>query len=272
LKGLLQQGNSFMSSATETWSGSPVEIHNADGAGPVVLVCEHAANHIPAAFGGLGLEAAVQQSHVAWDPSALAVAMGLSVALDSPLVAGTVSRLLYDCNRPPEAESAMPARSEVFDIPGNNNLSDAQKQNRTATIYRPFCAAVSDVLAARKHRGQGSAIVTIHSFTPIYFGKPRAVEIGILHDIDTRLADAMLAVDLPGRRVERNEPYGPQDGVTHSLKLHGIANGLANVMIEIRNDLVRTPTDEAAMTAEILALLRPALTTLAQEYEDAPHA
>lgn len=261
-----------MSSVTETWSGSPVKTHNAKGAGAVVLLCEHASNHFPDAFGDLGLEAAVQQSHVAWDPGALAVALGLSEALDSPLLVGTVSRLLYDCNRPPEADSAIPIRSEVFDIPGNIGLSEAQRQERTAKIYRPYCAAVSDLLAARKRRGQASIIVTLHSFTPIYLGKARAVEIGILHDTDTRLADAMLAVDLPRRRVERNAPYGLQDGVTHSLKLHGIANGLANVMIEIRNDLLQTPKDEVAMTSEILTLLRPALTTLVQDYEDAPHA
>lgn len=263
-----------MPSAAQTWSGSPVKTHNADGAGAVVLLCEHASNHFPDAFGDLGLDAATRQSHVAWDPGALAVAMGLSAALDAPLVAGAVSRLLYDCNRPPEVESAIPVRSEVFGIPGNTALSAAQRRERATRIYVPFCAAVTDLLAARKRRNQPSVIVTIHSFTRVYFGKPRAVEIGILHDADTRLADVMLAqaTELPGRRVERNEPYGPQDGVTYSLKIHGLANGLANVMIEIRNDLLRTPKDEAAMTSEILTLLQPALAALAHEQEDAPNA
>ncbi len=263
-----------MSAAAEIWSGSPVETYNADGAGAVVLVCEHASNHFPDAFGDLGLDDASRQSHVAWDPGALAIALGLSAALDAPLVAGTVSRLLYDCNRPPEAESAIPVRSEMFEIPGNKSLSAAQRQDRIAGIYHPFTSTVSDLLAARKLRGQHSIIVTIHSFTPIYFGKPRAVEIGILHDTDARLADAMLAAanKLPERRVERNAPYGPQDGVTHSLKLYGIANGLANVMIEIRNDLLRSPKEEAVMTSEILTLLRPALAALAQDHEAVPHA
>lgn len=263
-----------MSSAAEIWSGSPVKTHNANGAGAVVLVCEHASNRIPDAFGDLGFDDVTRQSHVAWDPGALAVSLALSAALDAPLVAGTVSRLLYDCNRPPEAVSAMPVRSETFEILGNQSLTDAQRQERIAGIYQPFMTAVSDLLAGRKQRGQDSVVVTIHSFTPIYFGKPRAVEIGILHDSDTRLADAMLrvATEVSGRRVERNAPYGPQDGVTHSLKLYGVANGLANVMIEVRNDLLRTPKDEIEMTSEILTLLRPALATLAQDREGAPHA
>ena len=37
------------------------------------------------------------------------------------------------------------------------------------------------------------AVVTVHSFTPVHFGEPRAVELGILHDEDSRLADGMLA-------------------------------------------------------------------------------
>ena len=263
-----------MSSAKEIWSGSPVKTHNADGAGAIVLVCEHASNQFPDAFGDLGLDAVTRQSHVAWDPGALVVALALSAALDAPLVAGTVSRLLYDCNRPPEAESAIPVRSEAFEIAENGALNEQQRQKRVAGIYEPFTAAVSELLAMREQKGQRSIIVTIHSFTPVYFGNPRAVEFGILHDTDSRLADAMLAVsgDLPDRQIERNAPYGPQDGVTHSLKLYGVANGLANVMIEIRNDLLRTAADKAVITAEILTLLRPALAKLAQDNEVTGHA
>ena len=84
--------------------------------------------------------------------------------------------------------------------------------------------------------------MTVHSFTPVYFGAKRDVEIGILHDEDTRLADALLE-ELAGapHKVERNQPYGPQDGVTHSLKRHAISRGIANVMLEIRNDLLNRP-------------------------------
>jgi predicted N-formylglutamate amidohydrolase len=46
--------------------------------------------------------------------------------------------------------------------------------------------------------------------------------------------------------VRRNEPYGPEDGVTHTLNLHGGRRGLLNAMIEIRNDLI---TEEAGQSA-----------------------
>lgn len=238
-----------------------VEVLNPNGAGPAVLLCEHASAHIPAAYRGLGLSPAERQSHAVWDPGARALAHRLSALLDAPLIAGAVSRLVFDCNRPPEAPSAMAERSERIDVPGNRNLSDAERARRIETVYRPFCAAVGAVLAARKARGQATALVTVHSFAPVYFGKPRAVEFGILHDSDARLADAMLARAgrLGARRIERNRPYGPEDGVTHSLKIHGIANGLENVMIEVRSDLLTSADQQAGIAGELLALLTPAL-------------
>lgn len=236
----------------------PVEILNDQGRGRVVLLCEHASARIPSEFNGLGLAEADRLSHAAWDPGARDLTLALSAALDAPTVMSTVSRLVYDCNRPPEAVSAMPEKSELIEVPGNHGLSQAQRDARTALVYQPFCDAVSQVLDAR---GPNTAVVTVHSFTPVYFGRQRAVEIGLLHDEDSRLADAMLdhTGRLAGRRVERNEPYGPADGVTHSLRLHAQPRGLANVMIEVRNDLMRTPENIAARAQELLRLLEPAL-------------
>jgi predicted N-formylglutamate amidohydrolase len=239
-----------------------VEIVNPEGRGAVVLVCEHASNHIPATYGGLGLEDPARQSHAAWDPGAAPLARLLSRALDAPLVAGRISRLVYDCNRPPEAPSAMPERTETIAVPGNVGLDEAARAARVARVYAPFTRATSDLIARRGRAGTPFALITMHSFTPRWMGQPRAVEIGILHDSDARLADAMLAQEVPGRRVERNAPYGPADGVTHSLRLHGIANDLPNVMLEIRNDLIATPAQQDRIAAEVLGLLHPALARL----------
>lgn len=217
------------------------------GPAPVLFLCEHASAQFPAALGDLGIDAAVRASHVAWDPGALDLAARLSEAFGAPLVHGGISRLYYDCNRPPEAVDSIPAKSEVFEIPGNAGLTQAQRDARRDEIYLPFCAAVDAAIET----AQPAAIVTIHSFTPIYFGRPRAVEIGILHDSDARLADAMLAQDWQGRDVRRNDPYGPEDGVTHSLKRHAVTRGLLNVMIEVRNDLLADP----AAAENVFALL-----------------
>ncbi|WP_372610164.1 N-formylglutamate amidohydrolase [Halomonas sp.] len=256
-----------MSSEIEQSSRS-VEIHNRHANGPVVILCEHASHHIPEQYHDLGLDPAHRCSHAAWDPGARAVAVKLSERLHAPMVASRVSRLVYDCNRPPEAASAMPERAEIIDVPGNHKLTASQRTARVEAVYRPFCEAVTSVLAQRDAHDIPTVLITIHSFTPNFHGQVRAVEVGILHDADRRMADAMLAQShrLPHLRIQRNAPYGPEDGVTHSLKLHGIGNGLANVMIEIRNDLLVTPEDQETMVKELMQLIHPALATFGFEF------
>jgi len=245
-------------------SSTVVEVLNPDAIGPVVLVCEHASAHIPEAYNNLGLSPAMRNSHAVWDPGARALAVRLSILLNAPLVAGCISRLVYDCNRPPESPSAMPEKSELIEVPGNQGLSDEDRATRVTSVYDPFCDAVDDLLEARKANALPTVLMTIHSFTPLYFGKPRNVEIGILHDTDSRLADAMLTRSdlIAPRVVERNSPYGPADGVTHSLKIHGVEHRLMNVMIEVRNDLLETEEMQNAIADELLGLLAPSLKEL----------
>ncbi len=170
--------------------------------------------------------------------------------MDSPLIACGVSRLVYDCNRPPSAPDAMPARSEVVDIPGNSDLSSAERARRTEAYYLPFWAA----LQAKIAHTNNPVIVTIHSFVPVFHGRKRDVEIGVLHDTDTRLADAML--EIAGQhtkaKVQRNQPYGPEHGVTHTLREHALPGGHLNVMLEIRNDLIETAAQQTKM-ADMIA-------------------
>src|SRR5262249_39093711 len=147
------------------------------------------------------------------------------------------SRLSYDCNRPPDAADAMPEISETTHIPGNRNLSPADKLARIREIYRPFHAAIAGLLDERAAEGTSSGVGTGHSFKPVYKGQLRSVELGILHDRDTRLAERLIT-RFPGVDARFNEPYGPKDGVLHTLNLHAAPRGLEHVMIEIRNDLV----------------------------------
>ncbi len=228
-----------------------VQLDNADGSSSIVLVCEHASAHIPAEFDHLGLPENVRQSHAVWDPGAMGVAQHLARRLDAALVAGAVSRLIYDCNRPPEAEDAMPARSEVIDVPGNMALSPEQRRERIKRYYEPFKRTLHEQIA----KTQAPVVVTIHSFTPVFHGAFRSVEIGILHDVDARLADALIdtAPKYTSASVQRNQPYGPENGVTHTLKEHAIPGEHLNVMLEIRNDLIKTEADQREI-ADMIAV------------------
>lgn len=227
-----------------------MEILNKDAKSPVVLVCEHASSYIPAEFDDLGLSKDALKSHAVWDLGAMALATRMATKLDAVLVASKVSRLVYDCNRPPEATDAMPAQSEVIRVPGNVGLSAQQRAARVARYYQPFHQAVAEVMASKA----APTLATLHSFTPVYHGDPRAVEIGVLHDSDDRLADALLSLanGMVPHDVRQNQPYGPEHGVTHTLKEHALPAGHLNVMFEVRSDLIADAPAQARM-AQILS-------------------
>ena len=242
-----------------------MELFHPQGAGPFVLVCEHASHLIPTEFDNLGLSGEVLRSHIAWDAGALEVARRLSERLDAPLVAPRVSRLVCDCNRPLEAKSSIVEESEIYTIPGNLGLMESERQERIERFYLPFHEALANSIERQTKAGRVPAVVTIHSFTPVYHGVPRALDMGIIHDEDDRLANALLAQinDRDDLTVRRNEPYGPEDGVTFTLVKHAVARGLPNVMVEIRNDLIASEPEQRQMAETLSDLMANALASLA---------
>jgi predicted N-formylglutamate amidohydrolase len=226
-----------MSALLEEDEESPFLAVNAEGRSPFVLICEHASRQMPRRLGKLGLPDAELERHIAWDIGAEPVARLLSRLMDAPLALQRYSRLAYDCNRPPESPDAMPEISELTVIPGNKTLRAADRLARIEGLYRPFHDGVARLLDARAAAGVKTLVVSIHSFTPVYKGNRRSVELGILHDRDTALASKLIK-SFPNVDARLNEPYGPKDGVMHTLNMHGFARGLPHAMIEIRNDLV----------------------------------
>ena len=215
----------------------PVILVNEAASSPVVLVCEHAGRVVPRGLGNLGLGEA-----------------DLSRRRSNDLLQ-RYTRLAYDCNRPPDHPGAMPEMSELTPIPGNVNLSAAERLARTSALYEPFHAAVRAVLDAKAD----PVFVTIHSFTRHFKGMVRDVELGLLHHADDRLArrlQQLMGELYPGIDTRINEPYGPGDGVAHTLDLHGNSRGITNVMIEIRNDLIADQEGQAiwaGLLAELIA-------------------
>jgi predicted N-formylglutamate amidohydrolase len=164
-----------------------VAVENADGAGPFVLVCDHASNFFPPPYDtSLQISEADKKAHIAWDPGALGVARGLSRALDAPLVYSTVSRLIVDCNREETRPDLMPCLSETTQIAGNRDLSADEKAFRLNLAHRPFHQAIDRLLNERKAGGLPTAVVSVHTYTPVYKGKFRPWEIGLIYESDDR--------------------------------------------------------------------------------------
>lgn len=242
-------------------------IENEASVGRFVLVCEHASHLIPERWGDLGLEPAARRAHIAWDPGALLLSQGLMRRLDAVLLHAPVSRLVYDCNRAPDMAGAMPAQSETYAISGNLAITPEERMARTESVYLPWAEALHGLIARRIARGLRPVVVTVHSFTPVYHGKPRRVELGVIHDADAHFAVAVQAAATKTMRlnVQLNAPYSAADDVTHTLRLHATPYGLPNVMLEIRNDLIETPEQVNVMADQLAAVLNMGLVEIQRQ-------
>jgi predicted N-formylglutamate amidohydrolase len=255
------QGETSMDEAASAPVPEPaVAVERADAPSPVVLVCDHASNHLPSRYGSLGLTAADLRRHFAWDPGALAVSRLLSELLDAPLVHGCVSRLVIDVNRNPSDVDSIVETADGVKVPGNAKLSTAERQRRVAEIYAPFHAAIESLLVRRVRQGRRSALIAIHTFSPSLGGVARPWHCGVIFASDSRIGDAIVGKlrSEAGLLVGVNEPYAPSDRVYHTMSRHGEANGHPAAMIEIRNDLVADDETQATWAARLASLLKEA--------------
>ncbi len=236
-----------------------VTIVNETGTSPVILLCEHASNHIPARYARLGLPPADLERHIAYDIGAAQVARQLSRHLDAVLALAGFSRLLIDCNRPLTATSSIPARSETTDIPGNRNLSDSERAERDRLYFAPFRERVAGMLDARLAAGRPTLLIGMHSFTPVFLGVHRPWQVGVLYLRAKRLAAALLdglRAD-PALTIGVNEPYRVTLEGDYTVPWVGEARGIATALFEVRQDLIAEAAGAAAWAERLAGVLAP---------------
>jgi len=231
----------------------PFELFNGAGAAPVLLLCDHATRFIPRALESLGLDEAALTRHIAWDIGIAEVTRQLARRLDAPAVLSHFSRLIVDPNRPLDNPTLMPEISDGTVVPGNRALDEAARTARVETFFRPYHGAIAAQIDAMVEKGRTPVLVSMHSFTPIMHGLPRPWQIGILWNRDPRLPRPLMdRLRADGLTVGDNEPYSGADGHGYTQHTHGDRRGLANVLIEVRQDLIDTQHG-AAEWAERLA-------------------
>jgi predicted N-formylglutamate amidohydrolase len=224
----------------------PVLEQNAAGSSPFLLTCDHYGRLIPRALGDLGLPPGELKRHIAWDIGIAGVAEALAKHLDAHLIAQRYSRLVIDCNRPPDAPSSIPRISEATTIPGNEALADEAAEARRTQIFEPYHRRIAEVIEQRLRNGVPTVLVSLHSFTPVYAGVARPWHIGTLYHRDIRLPPLLLKLlrGEPDLVVGDNEPYAVSDDTDYTIPVHGEARGLMNSGIEIRQDLIADQAGE----------------------------
>jgi predicted N-formylglutamate amidohydrolase len=236
------------------------EIIEGEIASGVLILCDHASNAIPAEFASLGLASAELERHIAYDIGAADVTRRLARELNAPAILSRFSRLLVDPNRGPDDPTLVMRLADGAVVRGNASLDEAGTEARIARFYHPYDKAIGAAIEKSLAAGITPAIISIHSFTPTMHGKARPWHCGLLFDVDDRIAAPLMARLAADRSlvVGQNQPYdGALEGDT--LDRHAGKRGLANVLVEIRQDLIAARADAEAWATRLATALRPIL-------------
>ena len=237
----------------------PGEVEHIPGdvASGILILCDHASNAMPPELGSLGLPEAQLERHIAYDIGAAWMTRALAGALGAPALLTSFSRLLIDPNRGLDDPTLVMRLSDGAIVPGNARLSEAGISERISRYYRPYDAAISAAIIRATEAGHPPAIVSLHSFTPMWKTTQRPWHVGVLWDKDRRLAAPLIEMlqqeaDLV---IGDNEPYfGGLPGDT--IDRHALANGLPDALIELRQDLIATPASAAAWGQRLAPMIR----------------
>lgn len=240
---------------------APFALVNEGGKAPFLLICDHASRQVPRALAALGLEEWQLKLHIGWDIGAAETAEALSRHFDAPLLLAGYSRLVIDLNRRLNDQSAIPEVSDGVAVPGNQGLAAAAAAERAAALYHPYHAALEAALAARRQLVPAPALISVHSFTPVFAGIARPWQVGVLWDRDPRIAVPLIAAlgHVDGIVVGDNQPYSAREPRGYSVEQHAGAKGYPHVALEIRQDLIDTRHGAALWAGHLASAFAPIL-------------
>jgi predicted N-formylglutamate amidohydrolase len=236
------------------------EIIDGDKAGGLIILCDHASNALPASYHGLGLDPAELERHIGYDIGVGPLSRTLAERFRVPAVLSCFSRLLIDPNRGEDDPTLIMRLSDGAIVPGNAHVDELERERRLNRYYRPYHAAVTQMIDDCLAAGRPPVLLSIHSYTAVWRGNHRPWHCGILWDKDPRFAVPLIErlEAEPGLRVGDNEPY------TGSLKndtmyRHGTGRGFAHALLEVRNDLIADPAGVLQWADRMESVLRDVL-------------
>jgi len=222
------------------------------GDAPVLLSCEHASEHMPPPWRWHPSDAMLKGTHWAYDLGAAELTRDLAASWGATAVLARFSRLLTDPNRPDDSPELIRARAGGQPVQLNAGVPEEERARRLEALWRPYHAAIDEHL-----RGSpATVLLAVHSFTPVYEGTPRHLEVGVLFDEEEALAQRVhAALCADGFAVELNEPYSGKQGLIYSADLHARAQGRRALEIEVRQDLAVDDAFRARLVSSLDVLL-----------------
>jgi predicted N-formylglutamate amidohydrolase len=219
----------------------------------LLLICEHASLRLPPPWDWPEDDLWIVGTHWSFDLGAADITRELAAALGVPAVLSRFSRLLADPNREPASPTLFRSEAEGRAVELNRDLDDDERARRLSRYYHPYHQRIDRALS----ESPAAAILSIHTFTRVYEGATREVEIGVLFDRHPELG-RRFAEELRrgGWSSALNEPYSGHDGFAYSPELHAKDHGRAALELEIRQDLAVDPERRPGLIAALSAAVR----------------
>lgn len=215
---------------------------------PLFLTCEHASQRLPTGYEWMGSDERLVGTHWAYDLGARELTLELAQALSASAVLTRFSRLLVDPNRAEGHPELFRQQAEGQPVLLNRALTPTEQQQRIVAYYRPYHAAVDETLMA----AAAPTLLSIHTFTPVYEGRVRNVELGVLFDRDERAAESLLdSLRKQYPAVAANEPWSGKVGLIYAAEHHAHKHGRFALELEVRQDLAQHP----AFRAQLIGVL-----------------
>lgn len=206
----------------------------------MILSCEHAGNRVPDEWQHLfERDCSALKSHRGFDPGTLELGKYLAESLDVPLYSTDVTRLLVDCNRSLKHPRLFSEWSK--------SLSVQQKQQVLERYYAPHRQSIIDAIEQQLKSRESVLHIGVHSFTPVWEGVERKVDIGLLYDPSRseertfcQRWQKLLVEQDSCLRVRCNQPYlGRADGLTTFLRRKYSADRYLGIELEVNQGIVQ---------------------------------
>ncbi len=227
------------------------------GSGPLVIICEHACNHVPTPLTVSARDRPWLDTHWGIDIGAAEVSRQVLAATGGVGVLSQFCRLVCDPNRAPADPTLILPRVEDHPLSFNQGLTAAERQRRIDTFHTPYHQAVEATIEAH---GDRPLLISMHSFTPVWRGRRRQLDVGVLfedcEEASRALAGRLANLDL---LTQLNEPYSAMNGMAYSVTRHGRRFGLEHIELEINQRLLGTPDGIARISALVAEALEPLL-------------
>lgn len=225
-----------------------------DPRAPLVLTCEHASEALPAGVSWLDEDSWLRGTHWAFDLGAAHLTRELARKLGAGAVLAGFSRLFCDANRPLDSDTLVRTVAEGRTIAMNVNV-DGAALDRRLVAWHAYHRELDALFAA----SAAPLALSLHSFTPLYEGTPRSVEVGVLFDREEALAVELCArFKSAGFETRLNEPYSGKEGLIYSVSSHASVSGRRALELELRQDLAVEPGVRATVVRVLAEFARTA--------------